>query len=236
MKESSRIVWIGSLAAFLQVLGYVAFSVAAGLLVLTQGYSFEDFIHPELILAKAAKHSAALPLLGVMDGGYLAHAVLSFVVIVALVQLVSETSLSHKLLIVGPAVMNSALFLAGAAADLSGLQVFVPIYLAHADQAVEGYRVLFTIIFQMEGAAAGAYGISIMILSWVTWQRQVFPKGVSALGVCWGAVALLSWPFPVVAALALIGLLWYGWLGVLLLRLAQRHRQREAEEVPVSSA
>lgn len=236
MKEASHIMVVGSIAAFLQVLAYLAFSVAAGLLVFTQGYSFEDFIHPEVILAKAATHPAALPLLGIMDGGYLAHAVLSFAVMVALVQLVRAASLSHRLFIVGPAIMNSALFLAGAAADLNGLNVFVPMYAAHATQAVDGYRVLFILIFQMEGAAAGGYGFSIVILSWVAWRLHVLPRAFSAVGMVWGAVALLSWPFPIVAALALVSLLWYGWLSFLLLQLSQRHHQQTTAEAPISNS
>lgn len=221
MKGRNDLFLFGGLAALFQGLGYVAFSVATLGLVVTQGFATpDDFQHPEQILTLAATHPAAVALLSVLNGGYMAHAVCSFVVIVALIQVASKASLNHKFLAFGPALINSTLYLAAAATDLSGLPAFVHLYAQHPDEAIAGYRVLGTFVLQCENVAGAAYGLSVIVICWAMYQRRTLPRSLCILGMIWGAVALLSWPFFIVAALGFTGILWCGWLGVVLIRLS----------------
>lgn len=132
----------------------------------TQGFAAEDFQHPERVLALAVTHPVAVMLLKVLDGFYLAQALLSLVVMVALVQRVQTVPLGLKLLTFGPTWITAALYLAAAATDLAGLPMFVQLAAQHDDQPIAGYRVLVTLTFQWENAADATYGVSILVISW----------------------------------------------------------------------
>ncbi len=64
-----------------------------------------------------------------------------------------------------------------------------------------------------------AYGVSVVMLSWVALQAHVFAPALNYLGLAWGVLAILSvfaFVSPTLYLLALlvpiVGMLWAGWM------------------------
>lgn len=94
-------------------------------------------------------HPGTEPLLLAIDLLSIAFGILPLLVLVGLVQRITNISASECYLMFGFIVVNTALRLAAAAIDSAGLPRFLQLYTQHPDEAQSGYQVLGTVTLQL---------------------------------------------------------------------------------------
>jgi hypothetical protein len=210
---------LGGIAALLQSGAYLVFLVLVLVVLPTQSIQVADFLDPGSLLAKAAAHPQAIPVIVTIDVLNIGFGVFPFLVLLALIQGISQATTNERILVVSFVVVNMALFVAAGAIDSGGFPAFVRLYQQHAQGAAAGYQTLETVALQLTNAAAASYGVSILVMAVAAWRTKALTRPFLWLSLGWGAIAVLSWPFIIIGAVGpVVGIIWSTWTGILLLR------------------
>ncbi len=211
---------IGGVAALVQALAYGLFLLLVLVVLPAQGgIQVADYLNPASLLAKAAAHPQTVPFIVALDLLNIAFGIFPFLLLLALVSHLIQATSNERILALGFALINAALYLAAAAIDSAGLPAFVQLYQQHAQDAITGYRVLETVTLQLGNAAAASYGIAILVATRAAWRTKTLPRPFVWLSLIWGAIAVLSWPFIIIGASGpIVGIIWSVWVGILLIR------------------
>jgi len=144
------------------------------------------------------------------------------------------------------ASVGAALLVASGIGDIYVLSGLTQLYTANAANhamAATAYAAVGTLGIGLFWAGMLAYGVWVMIASWVALRSGAFKPALNYIGLAWGVLAILSvfaYVSPTLYLLSLlapiVGVIWAGWLAMLLLQVAApvRVATRAAPRAPAS--
>jgi hypothetical protein len=85
--------------------------------------------------------------------------------------------------------------------------------------ASAAYLSLNALMSSLQSANTFAYGWWLLLISWTDLRQHTLPRLLDYLGLLYGAMGILAFAFPILGFLGiLVGIVWFAWLGIVLLR------------------
>lgn len=215
MRDTNR---TGGVAALVQAVFFLLIPVVFVLVLPRIGLPLANQGDPAKMLAFTAKN----PLLLWVDAATIIAAAAIVALALVLRDRLGEAAPFATRYAVIAASIGAALFVGSGIADIYDLSAMAHAYTiggAMATAATTAYMGVGTLAFGLVWAAMLAYGVSVVMLSWVALQAHAFAPALNYLGLAWGVLAILSvfaFVSPTLYLLALlvpiVGIVWAGWM------------------------
>ena len=214
MKNSQK---AGGPAAIIQAILFLITLIFVFALLPGQGLAGpEAFNDPALALASAVQS----PMLALFNWLDVAFAVTTVIIVLALHERLQTNS---------PTLIRFATMAGFAAAVLllllgmigfSAVSELARLRAQNPTGAETAYIAVNAVINGLRPANTFAYGWWVLLVSWVALQsRGTLPKPLSYFGLLFGVIGIFTFAVPLLGFLGImIGLIWFGWLGMVLLR------------------
>ena len=206
---------IGGIAAILQGILFIIFPLflfailpSLGLAATTGPNALAD---PAQVLP-AASQSPLVSIFGLLD---VPVAVCLMLVVLALHERLQAESPSLIWIATGAGLVGTVLFLAVGMGRFASVAQLSALYPQDPAGVATAYLAAGTVVEALNNAAVFAYGCWVLLASWASLQTGRLPKLLGYLGLLLGLTGIITFLFPVPPVL---GILWFLWLGAVLLR------------------
>lgn len=239
MRDTNR---TGGVAALVQAVFFLLIPVVFVLVLPRVGLPLADLSDPAKLLAFSTKNA----LLMWFDAAMVIAA--AAIVVLALVlqdRLRDASPFAMRYAVIGASV-GAALLVASGVCDIYDLSALSAAYHAGgatATMATAAYGGVGTLTVGLSWAGLLAYGVSVLVTSWVALQAHTFAPALNYLGIAWGILAILSVfayvsPTLFLASLIvpIVGLVWAAWMawGMLAQGARVRAPTRTASQRPAA--
>ncbi|HEX6819860.1 MAG TPA: hypothetical protein VF120_15900 [Ktedonobacterales bacterium] len=214
MRDSNR---TGGVSALVQAIFFLLIPVGFLLVLPRTGLALADLSNPEKLLAFSTKNA----LLMWFDAAMIIAAAAIVVLALVLQDRLRDAAPFAMRYAVIAASIGAALMVASGVVDIYDLSALSAVYKAGGameTMATAAYAGVGTLAVGLFWAGLLAYGVSVLVTSWVALQARVFAPALNYVGLAWGVLAILSVfaylsPTLFTAALIvpLVGLVWAGW-------------------------
>ena len=214
MKNSQK---AGGLAAITQAILFLAILIFIFVVLPSVGLAGpEAFNNPELVLASAVQ-SPALALFHWLDVAFAITTVIIVLVVHERLQASSPTLIRFA---TTAGLAAAVLLLLLGMVEFSAVSELARLSVQNSADAKTAFIAVNAVINSLRSAHTFAYGWLILLVSWVALQSGgTLPKPLSYLGLLFGIMGILTFAVPLFGFLGIIvGLIWFGWLGMVLLR------------------
>ena len=209
----------GGIAALYTAVAYLA--AIPYFLVLVNYPSVVDPVQKVILLRD---NYASMYLMHVLSFEFVALGLI--IVTLALHQRLKELAPSTTQVATVIGLIRAGLLLASVTVFNYGMGTVVRLYATNPDQAVSVWQVIEPVAGSLGGSGGEILGgVWLLLLSVAALRTMVFPRAMNWLGVVIGAAGILSL-MPALSALEavfeLLQIVWFFWLGIVLLRPRQK--------------
>jgi hypothetical protein len=170
---------------------------------------------PAVALPSAAR-SPVLPLLNWLDVPF---AVTTMVLVLAMYERLHTGGGFYIRLASVSGLAAAVILLIVGAAGYSAVQQLAGLYGQNQAGASAAYLGLYALTASLQTANVFVYGWWLLLVSWVDLRLHTLPRLLDYLGILYGVMGILAFALPLLGFVGiLVGLVWFGWLGVWLLR------------------
>jgi hypothetical protein len=170
---------------------------------------------PAVVLASAAR-SPVVPLLNWLDVPF---SVTTMVLVLVMYERLHAGGGIHIRLASVSGLAAAVILLILGAVGYSAVQQLAGLYGKDQAGASAGYLGLYALTSALQIANVFAYGWWLLLVSWSDLSQHTLPRILDYLGVVYGLIGILAFAFPVLGFVGiLVGIIWFGWLGIRLLR------------------
>ena len=223
---------VGGVAAPLMAAAWVVgFAVFLG--VLTPAGYFDERVDPAEKVAILADNQAIVSLSYLIP--YVAFGVLLVVLALALYERLKAASPALAQTATAIGLIWAGLVIAAGMVANVGIGNVVDLYARDPTQAGSAWLVIETVVFGLGGQNEIAGGLWVLLISWAALRARQLPRALNCLGVVAGVAGLLTVvpAFEMLGAVEVLGLVfglglivWFIWLGIIMLRTSQRRTSR----------
>jgi hypothetical protein len=206
----------GGVAALLQAALFLITLIFIFVLLPGQGLTGpEAFNDPAVALASAAQS----PLLAVFNWLDVAFAVTTVLIVLALHERLQVSAPTIVRLATTAGLMAAVILLLLGMIGFSAVSELAHLSVQNPTSAQAAYLAVNAVINSLRSANTFAYGWWVLLVSWVALPIGRLPKALSYLGLLFGVMGIATFALPVLGFLGImVGLIWFGWLGLVLLR------------------
>lgn len=215
MRDANR---TGGVSALVQAIFFLLIPVVFLLVLPRAGLSVADLSDPAKMLAFTTKNALLLWFDAAM---IIAAAAVVALALVLQDHLRNAAPFAMRYAVIGASI-GAALLVASGVCDIYDLSALAGAYKAGgamATVATAAYAGVGTLAVGLFWAGLLAYGVSVLVTSWVALQAHTFAPALNYLGIAWGILAILSVfayasPTLFVASLIvpIVGLIWAAWM------------------------
>ena len=209
---------VGGIAAFYLAAAYLA-AIPYFLLVL----DYPSVADPASKLALLVEHQGSLYAFNIL--AYVAFGLVLAVLALALHDRLKGGTLPMARVVAGWGLIWSCLLIASGTVNNLGMEYVVGLHSKDAAGAASAWQVIESMVDGLGGAGGEALGGPwVLLVSLAGLRSKRLPRALNWLGLATGAVGLASNVPPLresAAAFGLLQILWFVWLGIVLLRTRQ---------------
>jgi hypothetical protein len=171
--------------------------------------------NPAVVLTSAAR-SPVLPLLNWLDVPF---AVTTMVLVLAMHERLQAGGGIHIRLASVSGLAAAVILLILGAVGYSAIRQLADVYGQNQAGASSAYLGIYALTTSLQAASIFAYGWWLLLVSWVDLSQNTLPRLLDYLGIVYGLMGILAFALPILGFLGiLVGIIWFGWLGIRLLR------------------
>jgi hypothetical protein len=209
----------------------VGFAVFLG--VLTPAGYFNESVGPADKVAILADHQGIVSLSYLIP--YVVFGMLLVVLALALYERLKAASPAMAQTATAIGLIWAGLVIAAGMLGNVGVGNVVDLHASDPTQAGSAWLVIDTVVFGLGGQNEIAGGLWVLLISWTALRARQLPRALNYLGVVAGVAGLLTVvpAFEVLGAVEVLGLVfglglivWFIWLGIILLRTSPRRTSR----------
>jgi hypothetical protein len=207
----------GGVAALIQAALFLITLIFVFAILPSQGLaSPEAFNDPARALASAVQS----PMLALFNWLDVAFAVTTVIIVLTLHERLQADAPILTRLATTAGLTAAILLLLLGMIGFSAVTELARISVQNTAGAQTAYIAVNALINSLRPANTFAYGWWVLLVSWVALQaRSALPKPLSYFGIIFGLMGIITFAVPLLGFLGIIvGLLWFGWLGMTLLR------------------
>nr|WP_306255113.1 DUF4386 family protein [Ornithinimicrobium cryptoxanthini] len=224
---------MGAVAALAMAAAWVvAFAVLLGVLM-PAGYDDEGA--SALEKAGILTENQALASIGLYLIPYVAWGILLVVLALALHDLLKAGSPAVAQIATAIGFIWAGLVIASGMVAINGIRVVGELYGTDAAQAGAVWAPVETVVGGLGGGAGEILGgVWLLLIGWAALRAQELPRALSSLGIVLGIAGILTVVPALEPAASLYGLgliVWFVWLGTLMLRTSARRTSRTPARV-----
>ncbi len=209
---------LGGLGALLLAALFVLTTVIVLVILPAQGLPSSELNNPTKVLPLATSPGVVLSnMLNVLYG------ISVILVVLALYERLRVGSSAAVVIASAAGLIAVALFLASGGIRMFGTLQLGRIYAENQAGAAAAFLALRSVASGVGNMAFFAFAWWALLISWAALQQAALPKPVSYIGLLWGVLAFIAFISATLgqelAPLGLLlGVVWFGWLGIALLR------------------
>jgi hypothetical protein len=210
-----RLQKIGGIAALVQGLLFIIFPIFLFVILPRQGLpatAGPDILADPASVLTAASKTPLVSIFGLLD---VPIAVSLVLVVLALHERLQGDSPMMMRIATGAGLIGTVLFLAVGMVRFTGISELAARYSQDQAGVTTAYQAVDTVVEGLNNAAVFAFGWWVLLASWTGLTAGRLPKLFCSVGLLLGVTGIITFVFPVPPVL---GIVWFPWLGALLLR------------------
>ena len=206
---------IGGIAALTQGILFIVFPVFLFAILPSQG--LEATTGPNVLAdpAKVLPVAAKSPIVSIFSLLDVPVAVCLLLITLALHERLQSDSPMMIRIATGSGLVGTVLFLAVGMGRFASVSQLSALYLQDQTSVATAYLAAGTVVEGLNNAAVFAYGWWVLLASWASLKTGRLPKLLCYLGLLLGLTGIITFLFPVPP---MLGIIWFLWLGAVLLR------------------
>ena len=214
MKNSQK---VGGLAAVIQSILFLITLIFVFVVLPGQGLAGPEAFNDPALALDSAVQSPMLALFNWLD---VAFAVTTVIIVLALHERLQANSPTLIRFATTAGFAAGVLLLLLGMIGFSAVSELARLSVQNPAGAEIAYIAVNAVINSLRPANTFAYGWWVLLVSWVALQSGgALPKPLSYLGLLFGVMGILTFAIPLLGFLGIIvGLIWFGWLGIVLIR------------------
>jgi hypothetical protein len=205
---------IGGIAALVQGILFIVFPLFLFVILPSQGLQATtgpNFLADPAIVLTAASTTALVSIFGLLD---VPIAVSLILIVLALHERLQADSPMMMRIAAGAGLVGTVLFLAVGMVRFTSISQLAALYSHDQAGVAAAYLAADTIVEGLNNAAVFAFGWWVLLASWAGLQTGGLPKLLCSLGLLLGVSGIITFVLPVPPVL---GIVWFPWLGAVLL-------------------